>query len=319
MVKTIQFYMITLYYRVRFKLDFIIYSITMGNDLSTIDHIAVDHILSSSVHDLHALRNPEYCNIIMRQYKPGLALMSFPVEFKGMMCDASHIIRFYIRVGQLYGILLETLKPVNKHGDPCTLSDRAYFHNPCLEVLKDLSGELGCLPDIRDLFYDIYDPYSKEYNQMSEESRKEYQEMIDLFREYIGISTPASSFKDIRLPPLPLDHTWSHKPHQDPIESYAYECIHLQQEGMKYNQQLMEVYHRLFIKDHLHPEITVYIVEELFKEVKALLQEKQQKCSIGISNIMKRFNVVLEKQTLRLIQKKLKYLETQNFFSNINI
>ena len=280
----------------------------MGNTITSMDKYVVHYLRNST--KLELLKNHEYCNTLLSQYMIHVSHLELPMEFKGKLCDATQIIRFYIRVGQLYGVLMDALQPV--HG-------MEYFKNPCMDTLKHLSKETGCLHEFRDLFYDIYDPSSKDYTDISEESRNEYKSLLTLFKDFMEIQEPVESFSDISFPPRHVTFRLPHKTPHHPIEDYANQLVKLHNQQMEITTKLFYIYNRIIWKDQLHPELTMDTIEEFVTEVKELLKEQKKQCSLGISSILNKLKVVIEHETLRSIQRKLRYLETHNFFSNTTI
>ena len=285
----------------------------MGNTIVSMDKYVVHHVQHMSSDNLELLKTSDYCNILLSQHLIHVSHFDFPMEFKGKECDAIQIIRFYIRVAQLYGILMATLQPDG------IISDDSYFKNPCMDTLVHLSKETGCLPEIRDLFYDIYDPSSKDYTEISEESRTEYIALLTLFKDFMEIKEPAESFSDVSFPPRHVTFRLPNKTHEHPIEDYANQLVQLHNQQMEITTALLSIYNRIIWNDNLHPELTFDTMEEFVSEIKKLLKEQQKQCSLGISSILHKLNVVIEHQTLRSIQRKLKYLQTHNFFSNTTI
>jgi hypothetical protein len=285
----------------------------MGNTIASMDKYVVHHLQHMSSKDLELFKNSAYCNTLLSKHLIHVSHLELPMEFKGKECDATQIIRFYIRVAQLYGILMSTLQPNG------IITEHSYFKNPCMDTLVQLSKETGCLPELRDLFYDIYDPSSKDYTEISEESRTEYIALLTLFKDFMEIKEPAESFSDVSFPPRHVTFRLPNKTPKHPIEDYANQLVQLHNQQMEITTALLSIYNRIIWKDHLHPELTLDTMEEFVSEIKKLLKEQQKQCSLGISSILHKLNVVIEHETLRSIQRKLKYLQTHNFFSNTTI
>jgi len=204
---------------------------------------------------------------------------------------------------------------------------------PVLGTGSVLEDEIG-IPELEDLYYDIFNYKTGNYDQMSKKARDKYHaDLKKFYTHFTGKKEmPASikKFADIHLydveerMALLLDNkkTTSHSKEKNLFQLYATHLKHMTHSIHDKQQMLLNILNRLFLIDKtshdesdnemrevtIHPDLTEDSLQKIVEETRNIIIELYLKCEDDYVEGMKIYEAIVEAQILESSQNQIESL-----------
>ncbi len=270
--------------------------IPLNSNMSSaeLDYYLFNYLLSLPDETLKSLNRYDNCNKLMK---------SIANKIPKTKEISLYMSRFYIRIYQVYVLIDNLFDPKIEYK-----SDRSllYFNKP------------ENIPELKALFFDIYDPVKKEYNQMSPNMESMYTKMLHQFTQsFTSYGYDLSTVKEYAdIDVKKIDYIPRTSDNIVDIYANALKALHLIIK--EYQNDLNSLLLKMFKKEDnvfiINPELTHKMLEEeiiptVFKHV-GYISDKINECFVNIENI---FEVIVEQQTLITTFHRIQYIEKKLF------
>jgi hypothetical protein len=189
-----------------------------------------------------------------------------------------------------------------------------------------LEDEIG-IPELEDLYYDIFNYKTGNYDKMSKKAREKYN--VDLKKFYTHFTgkrdmpTSVKKFGDIQLDdveeriafPLHLKKTNE----KELFHLYATHLKHMTRGIYEKQQMLLNILNRLFLIDEtshneirqvtIHPDLTEDSLQKIVEETRNIIIELYLKCEDDYVEGMKIYEAIVEAQILETSKNQIESLE----------
>lgn len=180
---------------------------------------------------------------------------------------------------------------------------------------KTIIDENG-IPELKSLYYDIFNFDTNTYDYMSEESKLQYVNDLSLFyKVFTGKDKPddVNYFKDIPLYDYcKVDHTITEQTNVETKNSmkiyetqsdnaqfseYASSLVEYVKESKRYETKLMEVLNIIFIQNEenqyiIHPDLNIHTLENLISQVRSIVTNMYVTCESNFKKIVSILNII---------------------------
>lgn len=198
-----------------------------------------------------------------------------------------------------------------------------------------LQDEPG-IPELKQLYYDVFDYNVAKFTSMSEKSQEEYEKDLDSFyKAFTGKSKrpdTVKSFSDIKLRDFSLHENCKpdglfNKTFQGSFKNklftkYASQLKQMTENANKNREKLIDVLDKLFryIKDPetkttkmitLHPKLTEKSLQSIVVETRKLIVQLYISCEQEYLGIIETFESIIETQVKKVTQQKIANLQKQ--------
>lgn len=181
------------------------------------------------------------------------------------------------------------------------------------------------IPELKSLYYDMFNFDTNMYDYMSQESRIQYNEDLSLFyKVFTGKNKPDDivHFKDIPLYDYCKTESDGHEKETTTTKIYETTSDHAQfseyakslisyiQETKRYENKLMDILKIMFIKNEqgqygIHPDLNIYILENIITQTRHLITNMYVSCESNFKKILGILNVIAsERIYINELQKK---------------
>ena len=285
-------------------------------------YIKVAHIFSAIVMTL----NPEYIykdsigNIIKKNFyeKDEINNVEQKVELVKMgLCD--------YKINKLEKHLVSLKEPTQ------TDSKELLIHSEKNERNTDdesIAGEPG-IPELEDLYYDIFNYKTGTFDKMSNKSREKYENDLKKFYfVYTGKKMPKSikKFSDIKVMyqednmlfndnNVNNDNDNTYENDKDLFHLYASNLKEMKKSLKDKQKKLINILNRLFEYDektkkiHIHPKLNKYRLQKLVEETRNIIFSLYLKCEDDYLEGMKIYEAIIESQILHTTKNQIENLE----------
>ncbi len=270
--------------------------IQLNSNMSTaeLDYYVFNYLLSLPDEMLKSLNKHDNCNKLMK---------TIANKIPKSKEISLYMSKFYIRIYQVYVLIDNLFDPKIEYK-----SDRSllYFNKP------------DNIPELKSLFFDIYDPIKKEYNKMSPNMENMYTKMLHQFTQsftnYEYDLSLVKEYADIDI--KKIDYIPRTSDNIVDIYANALKALHLIIK--EYQNDLNSLILKMFKKEDktyiVNPQLTYKTLEEeiiptVFKHV-GYISDRINECFVNIENI---FEVIVEQQTLITTFYRIQYIEKKIF------
>lgn len=199
---------------------------------------------------------------------------------------------------------------------------------------KDLIDEPG-IPELKKLYYDVFDYTTNNYIGMSEKSKQQYKQDVELFyKVFTGkqeVPKEVENFSDIKLKDFyhhssckkdsPLNQTYKVKANDPIIANYAKQNAEIMATIERKQNKLIDILEEVFIyqvdketqerKIIIHPRLTMNKLDQIVERARNIIIDLYVGCENDFMKLLKIFETLVEKQILLATEMKMKQLQQE--------